>query len=102
SDPAQALPQWVQLAFDQPMAFNTLQVCFDTQLDRTTDQRPELWREPECVRDWRVSVREGGAWRVVFEEKDNYQRRRIARFDRVTADAVRVEVLATNATSADD
>lgn len=102
SDPAQPLPQWVQLAFDQPMAFNTLQVCFDTQLDRTTDQRPELWREPECVRDWRVSVREGGAWRVVFEEKDNYQRRRIARFDGVTADAVRVEVLATNATSADD
>jgi hypothetical protein len=102
SDPRQDLPQWVELRFDEPVAVNTLLVSFDTQLDMTTDQRPALWRAPECVRDWRVHACVDGRWRVVFEQRDNYHRRCAARFDRVVTQALRLEVLATNADSPDD
>lgn len=96
SDPGQPLPQAVELAFDAARTFNTALVSFDTNLTLTTGQRPELWRAPECARDWRLHARTAGRWHPIYEERGNYQRRRTARFAPVTATALRLEVLATN------
>ena len=96
SDPSQSLPQSVDLDFGKPVTFNTVLVSFDTGLDLTTADMGALWRAPECVRDWRLLAKVDDTWSVVFEENDNYQRRRTARFDPVTASALRLEVLSTN------
>ncbi|NLN28607.1 MAG: hypothetical protein GX161_10330 [Firmicutes bacterium] len=79
------------------MEFNTVVAFFDTSLDRTTRERPGLWRAPECVRDWRLKARVDGKWRTVYEERGNYLRRREVKFATVLADALQLEVLATNA-----
>lgn len=98
SDPGQPLPQSVELDLGRAVAFNTVLVSFDTNLDLTTGARTEFWRAPECVRDWRLQARVDGRWREVYAETDNYQRRRTARFPSVTASALRLDALATNGT----
>ncbi len=97
SDPAQLLPQWVELRFPEPTAFTAVQVAFDTNLNLILGKAPAFFRTPQCVRDWRLHACVGGQWRAVYEETDNYQRRRVARIAPVTATALRLEVLATNA-----
>ena len=96
SNPDQALPQHVELHWDEPQTFNTVLLSFDTQLDLTTGQRTEFWRAPECVRDWRLQAQTKNGWQIIYEESGNYQRRRRATFDTVTASTLRLEVLATN------
>ncbi len=96
SHPDQPLPQWVELSFPAPVTFDTVLVSFDTGLDRTTAEMGALWRAPESVRDWRLEVQKNGAWISVFEERDNYQRRRTAKFEPVTASNLRLVVERTN------
>lgn len=96
SDPAQPLPQAVTLEFGRVVSFDSVHVSFDTQLDLTTGKRTEFWRAAECVRDWRLEALSGGAWRQIYEESGNYKRKRIARFDPLSASALRLEALATN------
>jgi hypothetical protein len=96
ADPAQPLPQSVAVDFGRDVAFDTVHVSFDTQLDLTTGKRTEFWKAPECVRDWRLHALTGDGWCQVFEELGNYRRKRVARFGAVTASALRLEVTATN------
>lgn len=96
SDPAQPLPQFLELDFGQAVSFNQVLVSFDTNLDLTTAHRTEFWRAPECVRDWRLHIKTDRGWQIVYEENDNYQRRRTVRLERVKTFALRLEVLATN------
>jgi len=98
SDPRQPLPQAVELDFGKKVSFNTVLVSFDTDLDATEAKRRPFWRAPQCARDWRLYARVGGAWQMVYEETGNFQRRRVARFGHLTADALKLEILATNAT----
>lgn len=96
SDPGQPLPQTVDLDFGQRRTFDTVLVSFDTNLTLTTGERMALWRAPECVRDWRLHACIDGQWHLIHEERDTYQRRRIARFEPVTATGLRLEALSTN------
>lgn len=96
SDPRLPLPQHLELAWDRARTFDTLEVSFDTNLARVTQSEEAFFRAPECVRDWRILARVAGEWREIFAETDNYQRKRTARFATTTADAVRLECLATN------
>jgi hypothetical protein len=86
----------VELDFPAPVTFDTVLVSFDTGLDRTTAEMGAFWRAPESVRDWRLEVQTNGAWVPVFEERDNYQRRRSAKFEPVKASALRLVVERTN------
>jgi hypothetical protein len=52
--------------------------------------------QPETVRDYRLEVAEGGAWRAIADERGNYQRRRVHRCPPATTQALRMVVLATN------
>jgi Pyruvate/2-oxoglutarate dehydrogenase complex, dihydrolipoamide dehydrogenase (E3) component, and related enzymes len=96
SDPARPLPQHCELAFPSTRRVGRVEVSFDTNLNRAMQGSEGYYRAPECARDWRVWARVGGGWRVVHEERDNYQRKRVARFEPVAADALRLEVLSTN------
>jgi len=95
SDPSEKFPQWIELTWNQPVEFNTVYLTFDNNLDRP------LWGyygvAPELVKDYRLLVKkENREWEEVTYVKNNYKRRRIHRFKRVRAEALRLEVLSTN------
>lgn len=96
SDPEQPLPQHVELAFDGTKSIDTIEVSFDTNLARVTQSEEAFYRTPECVRDWRLMACVSGNWIEVYSEADNHQRKRVAHFPPVAADALRIECLATN------
>ena len=93
SDPRQPLPQWVELAWDDEVTVGTAVLTFDTELNRR-------WHDvalvPQCVRDYHVSVRVAGDWRLVASVAGNFQRRRVHRFAPVSTKRLRVTVTATN------
>lgn len=99
SNSAQSLPQWVQLAWESPQSFNTVQALFDTDLDCTVNKRAVFHRSPECIRDWRLHAQTENGWQVIYQESGNFQRRRRVQFPRLTATALRLEVLATGGVS---
>ncbi len=94
SDPTRGLPAWLELRWDEPVEFDTVQLTFDTDaLKRVT---LPLFRYPECVRAYRLMVETGGGWQEIVREADNYVRRRVHRFDPVRTRALRIVVEATN------
>lgn len=99
SDPDRALPQCVALDFPEPTTIDTVMLSFDTDLNLIASNLREFWRAPTCVRDWRLYATVDGERRLLFEEADNYQRRRTATFAPVTATSIEIEVRATNAVS---
>lgn len=93
------LPEWLEFTWDAPVDLGSIYLSFNTDLDR--DLR-NLWTEypfraiPECVRDYRLFARSNGDWRLLFEERGNYQRRRVHTFPAVRTDRLRLEVTATH------
>ena len=94
SDTDTPLPAWLQLKWPRTTQFNTVQISFDTNINRRI--RHPLFRYPECVKDYRLEYASGGDWKVLLEEKGNYMRRRVHHFDVVTSDRLRLTVQATN------
>ncbi len=93
SDPEQPLPQWVDLNWEKAVTLNAVYLTFDTDLNERWHITPLI---PQCVRDYEVKARVNGKWRTVAEGVENFQRRRIHRFDAVVTDCLRVTVHATN------
>lgn len=96
SDPAQPLPQWLEVSFSAPVTFDTISLVFDTGLHRINYVTPGLFRAPECVRDYTVAARVHGQWRELVRVTDNYQRLREHRVEPIAATTVRLIVTATN------
>ncbi|MDD5483373.1 MAG: FAD-dependent oxidoreductase [Kiritimatiellae bacterium] len=96
------MPQALELRFDKPRKFNVILVSFDTCLRKPYHCMPPFWKAGQCARDWALSVKLGGEWKVVYEEKGNYQRRRKAVFDAVTSDALRLTVFAVGGDAKND
>jgi hypothetical protein len=94
SDPAQPLPQQVEVAWPGPVRIGSVEVTFDSQLSGW------IWEGafPLLARDYTVDVREAcdGRWVEVAHVSGNHQRRRVHTFAPREARAVRVTVLATN------
>ena len=96
SDPAQALPQWLQLDFQKPTAINRIDLVFDTDMTNPgTCAGIKIPHVPVCVKDYSVEVFDGESWQQVAEVHDNFMRKRIHCFDRRTAEKLRVHVFET-------
>jgi FAD dependent oxidoreductase/Concanavalin A-like lectin/glucanases superfamily len=93
SDPTQPMPQWVELRFDEPVDVNTVYLTFDTDMNAPYHTVPIV---RQCVRDYELSFREGTEWKTLATVRNNFQRRRVHRFDPVSASALRLTVHATN------
>jgi hypothetical protein len=92
SDPAQSMPQWVQLAWEKPQAVSEVRVVFDTNLNRTWFEQLAV---PERVKDYEIQAWVEGTWKTVAEETGNIQRLRIHKIEPVQADKIRVVVKKT-------
>ena len=92
SDPSRGLPQHVDLDLGAPRDLNTVHLTFDTNLDHFPLTAPC----PETAGEYRLLVRHNKRWRCVLEVRDNYRRKRVHSFPRVTARWVRLVVERTN------
>jgi len=94
SSSEEALPQWAEFEFSGPKSFNSVYLTFDTDLSFF----PEfpLHVPPECVKDYTLSYWTSNGWKTLIEVRDNYQRRRIHRFESVQSTKLRLTVNATN------
>ncbi len=104
SDPRQKLPQWIELRFRKPARIREVHLAFDTGLNRgmtltlSDHQNAKMIRsaQPETVRDYELQIIEGQGAKTVAQVTGNYLRKKIHRFDPMTADGLRLNVNATN------
>jgi len=97
SDPAQDLPQWLELSWGDPVEIGSVELTFPGHLLRGYMKYPALYKDPQCPKDVTVEVLAGGDWVPVAGLSGNYQRRRVIALDSpVSADRLRVVVHATN------
>jgi hypothetical protein len=75
-DPAQPLPQWVELDFQREVKFNCVHVSFQSRAMRADD--------------FRVEVPQQDGWRAVAEVTGNAERRRVLRFEPTAAPRLRL------------
>ncbi len=93
SDPQESLPQWIELNFPRKTSLSSVLLTFDTDMNAPFHSVPIV---PSCVRDYVLSYWDGGQWVEIARETGNFQRRRVHRFPAVSADKLRLTVLATN------
>ncbi|MDF3058699.1 MAG: hypothetical protein K0R17_2914 [Rariglobus sp.] len=97
SDPAQPLPQSLQLAWKTPQRVAQVELTFPGHLLREIHAYPPFFRDPQTPRDYAIEAWIDGTWREVHVEKGNFQRhRRHALREAVTTDRIRILVHATN------
>ena len=96
SQPGLQLPQSAILEFGSAINLNTIYITFDTNLSLTQNLHLPNWRAPEeTVRDYRILYEMKGEWKEIGIFRNNYLRRRVHKFPGITADKIKVEVLAT-------
>ncbi len=78
-DPAQPLPQWVELDFGREVRFNQAHVSFQSKALRADD--------------FRLEVPQGDGWRSVAQVAGNTDRRHVLGFEPVTAAKLRLVVV---------
>jgi FAD dependent oxidoreductase len=94
SDPAQALPAWLELRLPTPVRFNQIQITFDTNANRRVSL--PLFRYPECVKKYEIAIPQGSGWATIVQADGNYFRRRVHTFDPVTSSRLRLNIQETN------
>jgi len=89
-------PQRLELTWEHPVTFDTIQIVFDDNLDRPLRRITDYQVAPELVRDYEIHVLHQGEWIRIVSEINNHQRLRCHRFQPVTVSALRLELLAGN------
>lgn len=96
SDPAQALPQWLQLDWDEPQWISVVNLMFPGHLLCESDRYPSLYRDPQTAKHYKVELFAEGEWHAVAEVDNNYSPHRVHDFEPREARALRVTILETN------
>ncbi|MFD0715993.1 FAD-dependent oxidoreductase [Paenibacillus sp. GCM10027626] len=97
SDPLQQLPQWLELAWEEPVQIGQVELTFPGQLLRDYRSYPAHYKDPQCPKDIAIEAFVAGRWRQVGAIAGNYQRRREIKLEQpVTTGKLRIVVLATN------
>jgi hypothetical protein len=97
SDPAQPLPQSLELAWSAPQSIREVQLVFPGHLIREYHAYAPFYRDAQCPRDYRIEAEVNGAWQTVASATNNYQRlRRHVLAAPVSATRIRFVVTATN------
>lgn len=97
SDPADRLPQWLELTWDQPVPIGQVVLKLCGNLLRDYDKLPALKADPEVLADYAVQARVEGTWVEVASVSGNYQTHRVHTLpEPVHTDRLRVLITATN------
>ncbi|MEN6357276.1 MAG: FAD-dependent oxidoreductase [Armatimonadota bacterium] len=101
SDPHQALPQSIEIEFDETKVVSRVDLIFDPDLDRNIYWPPPYGRlgsgmVETIVRDYVISLHDGSGWKEAAVVVGNYQRCRSHTFADIAAKGIRVDCLATH------
>ncbi len=97
SDPAQPLPQSLELAWEAPQGIREIHLVFPGHLIREYHAYAPFYRDSQCPRDYRIEAWIDGRWNPLVEVRDNYQRRRRHTLpENVSTTNLRVVIVATN------
>jgi hypothetical protein len=97
SDPAQPLPQWLELSWPEPQTIAQVELTFPGHLLREYHAYAPLYRDPQCPADYAILVCGDAGWREELRVEGNYQRRRVHRFDApVVTNRLRIRIDRTN------
>lgn len=97
SDPAQPLPQWLELAWEHPQVLQEVQLVFPGHLIREYHAYGAFYRDQQCPRHYILQAWVDGSWLVLDEIMDNYQRLRRHHFAKpVVTQRFRILVVTTN------
>lgn len=96
SDPAQPLPQTLNLRWKEAVKISQVQLTFAGNLLREYHAYPPFYRDPRCVRDYAIEARIDGAWVELGRYEGNFQPRVVHDVETTTTDELRIVVYATN------
>ncbi|MGO1926917.1 MULTISPECIES: FAD-dependent oxidoreductase [unclassified Brachybacterium] len=97
SDPGHPLEQWLQLDWHEPQEIGSIHLSFAGNLLREYDQTPEMWSDPQTVRDYCILAKTETGWHEVVAQTGNGLPRRVHELPHaVTTTALRLVVQATN------
>lgn len=94
SDPAQALPQWLELAFPQPEEIGRVLLTFDTDLHKIFETYNDARPFP-CAADYVLEGFDGSIWQTLAHVEDNCFRRRVHTFAPQRLEKLRLTVTRT-------
>lgn len=97
SDPAQPLPQWLELDWPEPQSISQVELTFPGHLLREYHAYAPFYRDPQCPRDYSIHVFEENRWREILCVEGNYQRHRCHKLSSsVLTNRLRIFINATN------
>ncbi|MCE5240411.1 FAD-dependent oxidoreductase [bacterium] len=98
SQPGEALPQWLELRWEEPQTIARIALTFDGIGRLYTDMPFNNGTRAfgPMVKDYRVEVEAGEGWQELVSVSDNYHRFRVHEFAARTVTAVRLVVLAAH------
>lgn len=92
SEKGAAFPQWIELDLKEKTDINSVYITFDTDMTNPSCVTPVYPYPPCLVKDYEAEVFDGKNWIKIADEKDNFRRRRIHRFEKINAEKVRITV----------
>jgi hypothetical protein len=97
SDPAQPLPQWLELEWPEPRTIAHVELTFPGHLVREYHAYAPFYRDAQCPRDYVIEAWDGTGWREVASVSGNYQRHRRHPLPvPIQTSRIRVVITATN------
>ena len=97
SNSKEKLPQYINLNLKDEKEVNQVMITFDTDLSLVHARMPGLWRAPNVPSHWKLYIKtKEEQWKEVYEEKDNYERKRIVNLKPIKTSAIKIEILKLN------
>ena len=97
SDPADRLPQWLQLNWSDRVRLSRVELTFPGHLIREYHAYAPFYRDVQCPKAFSIACWEGQDWIEVFSVTDNFQRQ--VKCDLTTpveTDKIRITITETN------
>jgi hypothetical protein len=76
SDPAQQLPQWLELSWTEEQTIRSVELTFPGHLIREYHAYSPFYRDSQCAKDYTLEAFGENGWLEVLSVRDNYQRHR--------------------------
>jgi len=91
SDPAQKLPQWIQLAWNEPVSISEIRLTFDGNIEKLYHEYKPFHKDPLCVKKYSIEADVNGSWKEVASVDGNYHRHRIHKLDKeISVKSIRI------------
>ena len=106
SDPANGLPAWICLTWNEPVSIGSIELVFDSGMHRLLTLSMAdgytgrmIWGkpQPETTREYAIETQQDSHWNTVHHEHSNFQRHRIHKLATpAKTSSLRIQFMETN------